>query len=99
MFILHSEYKKLQKELLETRKDLCTKQTNYIESMIEYKKLREKYIDLLSFCEKMSLQSTSSQSQFTSDEIKMMLTLCHPDKHGGNPKASAITAKLLELWK
>lgn len=37
------------------------------------------------------------QSQFTQDEIKVLVKLCHPDKHQGNKEAEEITKKLLEL--
>jgi hypothetical protein len=35
--------------------------------------------------------------QFTPDELKTLLLLCHPDKHGGKDSAVRITQKLLEL--
>lgn len=34
-------------------------------------------------------------NQFTTDELKSLLRLVHPDKHGGsNPKATQLTAKI-----
>lgn len=38
-------------------------------------------------------------SQFTEDEIKTLITLCHPDKHGGKDSAHRMTQKLLQLRK
>lgn len=35
--------------------------------------------------------------QFTKQEIRMLLLLCHPDKHNGHPSAHEMTLKLLEL--
>lgn len=37
--------------------------------------------------------------QFTPEEIKTLITLCHPDKHGGKESAQRITQKLLSLRK
>lgn len=36
-------------------------------------------------------------SQFSSGEIRNLIKLCHPDKHGGSVLAKDITAKLLGL--
>jgi hypothetical protein len=45
------------------------------------------------------LSDRPNQNQFTQEEIRTMIKLCHPDKHGGNTSANAITAKLLRLRK
>lgn len=45
------------------------------------------------------LDSEPKSSQFDKGEIKQLLFLCHPDKHGDNPRATEITKKLLELRK
>jgi hypothetical protein len=34
---------------------------------------------------------------FSSDEIKLLVKFCHPDKHANDPKAAEITRKLLKL--
>lgn len=34
---------------------------------------------------------------FTSDEIKSLISLCHPDKHAGKDSAHRMTQRLLEL--
>jgi hypothetical protein len=34
---------------------------------------------------------------FDKDEIKSMIALCHPDRHGGKESAVRITQKLLKL--
>lgn len=39
----------------------------------------------------------SKPLQFTDDEIKQMIVLCHPDKHGGSKSAHDITARLLSM--
>ncbi len=36
-------------------------------------------------------------AQLNNDEIKNLLFLCHPDKHGGSQKAEEMTKRLLEM--
>lgn len=36
-------------------------------------------------------------SQFTSEEIKTLIGLCHPDKHNGSISANKMTTRLLAL--
>lgn len=33
-------------------------------------------------------------AQFTDDELKQLIQLCHPDKHGGKASATTMTTKL-----
>lgn len=39
----------------------------------------------------------NNNHQFTQDEIKKLILLCHPDKHDGKPMAKELTDKLLKL--
>lgn len=41
--------------------------------------------------------SNSGPKQFTQDELRTLIQLCHPDKHQGKESAVAITQKLLRL--
>lgn len=34
---------------------------------------------------------------FSEDELRTLINLCHPDRHGGKESAQRITARLLEL--
>ena len=43
------------------------------------------------------LDRGNTQTQFTEDEIRKLLQLCHPDKHDGKQMAVDMTAKLLKL--
>ena len=36
-------------------------------------------------------------AQFTAQELKELVQLCHPDKHGGKESAQRLTAKLNAL--
>lgn len=38
-----------------------------------------------------------SAGQFDDKEIKTLISLCHPDKHGGKESAVSITQKLLKM--
>lgn len=38
-------------------------------------------------------------TQFSQDEIKKLLLLCHPDRHDGKAMATELTQKLLKLRK
>jgi hypothetical protein len=35
--------------------------------------------------------------QFSKDEIKKLIALCHPDKHANSPISNEITARLLKM--
>jgi hypothetical protein len=39
----------------------------------------------------------ASQPQLTLDEIKTIISLCHPDKHGNSERSNEITKRLLAL--
>jgi hypothetical protein len=40
---------------------------------------------------------TQGPAQLDEEDIKRLLMLCHPDKHGGKPMAEEMTKKLLAL--
>ncbi len=44
-------------------------------------------------------KATSSQEQFSQDEIRSLLVLIHPDKHDGKESAKVLTQKLLRMRK
>ena len=46
---------------------------------------------------KRSLESASRGQAFSQDEIKTLIRLCHPDKHGNRQSAVRITQKLLSM--
>ena len=43
------------------------------------------------------MRSIVINKQFSDDDIKKMLLLCHPDKHGGKQIAHEVTQKLLAM--
>lgn len=40
---------------------------------------------------------SKQSSAFTTDELRSLIQLCHPDKHDGKPMATEMTAKLLRM--
>lgn len=41
--------------------------------------------------------SASNNTQFTADELRTLVQLCHPDKHGGKEAATRMTQKLNQI--
>ena len=41
----------------------------------------------------------NTEQMFSEDELKKLLSLCHPDKHGGKKSANDITAKIISIRK
>jgi hypothetical protein len=68
---------------------------DYNNLMANYTNLHAKYDVLL----RTQTKNTGGGSQFTPEEIKQLIRLCHPDKHGNSATATAITQRLLELRK
>lgn len=87
MLVSSSKYKKLEMELLTLR--------------FQYAAHVEKWNTLVKRINAKGgeafLESTTPPSQFTDEEIKALLQLCHPDKHGGKDSATRMTQKLLSL--
>lgn len=50
--------------------------------------------------EQMMGRTQSQRAAWPSDsDIKQLISLCHPDKHGGSKVANEITAKLIQMRK
>ncbi len=45
------------------------------------------------------LHAYKGGSQFSQEDIKALIRLCHPDKHNGSEAATRLTGKLLEMRK
>lgn len=65
----------------------------------EYQALRHKWNALVDRINTLGGESLFEQPQFTDDELRKMLMLCHPDKHNGKQMAVDITAKLNAIRK
>lgn len=85
MFVRESRYRKLQLDYITIEANhaiLLAKWNNLVERI--NRKGGEKFLN-------------SESQQFTPDEIKTLIKLCHPDKHGGSEDAKEITVKLLKM--
>ena len=93
MFVSRNRLKKLERENFRLRVEL----TAY-ESL--YKELRSKWNNLV---RKINAKGGSEfldgtpTSQFSEDDLRRLLQLCHPDKHGGSKLAQEMTTKLNRL--
>lgn len=60
--------------------------------------LLEKHNKLVSTInDKGGQQFLDGKPQFTQDEIRTLITLCHPDKHNNKESAKTVTQKLLAM--
>lgn len=94
MFVSESRYNRLEAKY----KNLVRVNN---ENVNGYNKLLEEWNELV---EKINskggeefINSPPSKPQFSSDEIKKILVLCHPDKHDGSKLANDITAMLNKI--
>lgn len=86
MFVSGSKHKALEIELLQTRIKL-NDQVEKWNALV--RRINEKGGE--------QFLSSNPAKQFTAEELKTLLQLCHPDKHDGKESAKRITQKLLEL--
>lgn len=88
MLVSAAKYRKLELELysVKHRLNLITAKWNDLVEVIN-RKGGQAFLDQM------------PKPQFTESELKTLLQLCHPDKHGGKDSAVRITQKLLELRK
>ena len=68
----------------------------------KYEKLITDYNSLVQLINKKGGQEFLNKakignSSFSKEEIKTLITLCHPDKHCGSETATKLTQKLLSL--
>jgi phage-related protein len=104
MFVLKSTHDKVQLELKQTRITLKLTES-------AYRKTNDKYSDLVRHINRKGGQDwldravlpesikKSTVEQFTQEEIKRLLLLCHPDKHDGKQMAVELTQKLIKMRK
>lgn len=87
MFVLKSTYESLARELFDSR--------------MAFSLLNDKWNDLVDRINKKGGERFLSQGpngcQFSKEELKQILVLCHPDKHGGSDKATTITKQINKI--
>lgn len=105
MFVLKSKYEELNTRHLSTLRELGKAQTRIRAIELELIGIRIKWAGLVNrinakggeaFLEKAQI---GGSQQFSQDDIKKLIMLCHPDKHGNSPTATALTAQLIKLRK
>ena len=84
MFVLKSTY---QKQIDQHRLSISGR-------IDKYNKLVDEYNSLLALYKK-----ERNYPRLSNVDIKKMITLCHPDKHGGRDTANEITRKLIAMRK
>lgn len=102
MIVRQSTYDKARRQRDEAESSLFVLQ-------LKYSALADKYTELIAewnaLVKKINARggqeflegNVESKPQFTEEEIKKLLQLCHPDKHGGKQMAVDMTTKLLQL--
>lgn len=73
--------------------------TRFTELQRQYNYVVSRHNDVVDLCEQLhsELKTQAVSSQFTQQELKSLVRLCHPDKHNGKQIANDLTAKLLDL--
>lgn len=99
MFVTKSRFNELQKELKIVYIEYNKKLNDYHRLMSKHFQLQNYYEQVMKELDDLRYKKENRLHNFSQEDIKILLTLCHPDKHGGNPKANEITVKLLELRK
>lgn len=101
MIVLKSTYDKL-------KADYAILVTSHVNAVDKYNSLRGKWDGLIEelnakggreFIDKARIPSKQQvlSAPFGDDDLRKLLSLCHPDKHGGKKIAEEMTVKLLRM--
>ena len=105
MFVLSSKYKKLNIDLIEMKSDYYMLQENHDRLIREKNRLAVDWNNLIRKVNNKGgeafldgdLKPSNDGIKLNEVDIKRLLSLCHPDKHGGKKLAVDMTQKLLEM--
>lgn len=92
MFVLKSKYKSIEKTLAVSEDKLSEMRYAFNCLVDEYNRLVRKYNQNID--EQKKLRS-GYRINIDESDLKKILILCHPDKHGGKAMAHEVTQKLL----
>lgn len=93
MFVLKSTYEKLEKKYDQLKND-----RDYWR--FSYNELEEKYNKLAKALSDIGVTNTNQFKHLVtldSDEIKSLISLCHPDRHDGKESSKRMTQKFLDI--
>ncbi len=93
MLTLSSRVKKLKRENFQLRVELATYRELYQGLLHKWNGLVRK----INAKGGMQFLDGASTSQFSQEDLRRLLQLCHPDKHGGSKLAQEMTTKLNRL--
>lgn len=80
---------------VEERCDLAERQYYYcLKTAAEYKK---KYDKVLKLAAEQQIHTRPAPPQFSAEEIKRLVRLCHPDRHNNSEASVKMTQKLMNL--
>ena len=80
---------------VEKRCDLAEKQYYYcLNTAAEY---RKKYERVLKLATEQQIHTRPAPPQFSAEEIKRLVRLCHPDRHNNSEASVKMTQKLMSL--
>ena len=99
---LQAKYDKLSEENSELKKKMRSGPwIELIKVQLDYQKVVAQWNNLVRQINAKGGMSSlnGSSNQFSKEEIKVLIKLCHPDKHDGSPEANDILRKLLQLRK
>lgn len=103
MFVSRLKYEKLRLQCDRLKLEARTAEAELRMLDEKYDRLLEKWNHVASQInakggqEFLDFGDIRSKCQLTEDEIKSMLSLCHPDKHDGKPAAVRMTQRLLDM--
>jgi integrase len=100
MFVRQSKYNALKKENAKLEAKVALTRRKYIKETSECIYYMEKYntlIDEYNTLLRKSKRVARETVPFNKEDIARLITLCHPDKHGGKASATEMTQKLLEM--
>lgn len=105
MFVRKSKYDETLQELIDSRKETLEAFAKLTRATNLYHQLQSDWNDIIgqindkggrAFLEfgRLDVYSTATPKQFTDDDLRSLLQLVHPDKHGGKESAHRLTQKI-----
>ena len=97
MFVLKRTYHKLENECRSLVRENARLNEECNSMIYEIRWLNNNIEFLQNKCDALASMNIPNKKAISEDDIKKMLLLCHPDKHGGKQIAHEVTQKLLAM--